>query len=242
MRMQGWYYPGTAKPCSRSFMRESTKPSRAELGNLLRTSREQLNPFALGMYSSRRRRTRGLRREEVAELAGIGVDRYIPLEQGRDVNPSSTTIDALARALRLQPAEHAHLRALTRGTEQQPFTRETVPQTLRHIVETLEQPAYVTGRRWDVLAWNAAAADLFTDFGAVCKATATSCSTCLPTRVPADYSAQAGRVKLNAWSRSFAATMTFGQPTERFSTWKDASLRNAPSFPPGGRSMTSENQ
>jgi hypothetical protein len=79
----------------------------------------------------RRRRTPGLRREEVAELAGIGVDWYIRLEQGRTVSPSVATIDALARALRLGKAEHKHLRALTQDTDRRAFVAETVPAAVR---------------------------------------------------------------------------------------------------------------
>ena len=88
-------------------------PRRSEFGDFLRSRREKLTPKAVGLPPGRRRRTAGLRREEVAELAGIGVDWYIRLEQGRTVSPSVTTIDALARALRLSKAEHAHLRALS---------------------------------------------------------------------------------------------------------------------------------
>ena len=72
-----------------------------ELGYFLRSRRQKLTPKLNGAQAGRRRRTPGLRREEVAELAGIGVDWYIRLEQGRSVSPSATTIDALARALRL---------------------------------------------------------------------------------------------------------------------------------------------
>lgn len=136
-------------------------PSRNELGDFLRSRRAKLTPKAVGLPQGRRRRTAGLRREEVAELAGIGVDWYIRLEQGRSISPSTTTVDALARALRLNKAEHAHLRALTRPPERRAFTREVVPDTLRRVVESLNQPAYVTGRRWDVLAWNAAADKIF---------------------------------------------------------------------------------
>ncbi|SKA32293.1 Helix-turn-helix domain-containing protein [Enhydrobacter aerosaccus] len=132
-----------------------------ELGNFLRSRRERLSPKAIGLPSGRRRRTVGLRREEVAELAGIGVDWYVRLEQGRTVNPSVTTIDALARALRLSKVEHAHLRALARDADRRPFVREQVPEAMRRVVESLNQPAYVTGRRWDVLAWNKAAAEIF---------------------------------------------------------------------------------
>lgn len=97
----------------------------------------------------------------MAELAGISVDWYIRLEQGRSVNPSAATIDAIAAALRLTSAEHAHLRALTRLGNRRPFARELVPDTIRRTVEQLGTPAYVTGRRWDVLAWNTAADDIF---------------------------------------------------------------------------------
>src|SRR4030095_1295196 len=119
-----------------------------------------LSPKALGLAPGRRRRTPGLRREEVAELAGIGFDWYIRLEQGRSVSPSATTIDALARALRLGKAEHAHLRALTQGGDRRPFVPDVVRDAARRTVETLNLPAYVTGRRWDVLAWNKAADDI----------------------------------------------------------------------------------
>jgi transcriptional regulator with XRE-family HTH domain len=143
--------------------------SRSGLGDFLRSRREKLSPEAVGLANGRRRRTPGLRREEVAELAGIGVDWYIRLEQGRTVSPSVTTIDALARALRLSKVEHAHLRALARNSDRRAFARESVPDAIRRLVESLDQPAYVTGRRWDVLAWNAAAADIFTDFGALAE-------------------------------------------------------------------------
>lgn len=138
---------------------------RSEFGDFLRSRREKLRPQAVGLPSGRRRRTPGLRREEVAELAGIGVDWYIRLEQGRAVRPSVATIDALARALRLGAVDDAHLRALARNADHRAFSRECVPATVRRLVESLDQPAYVTGRRWDVLAWNAAATAIFTDFG-----------------------------------------------------------------------------
>ena len=95
-------------------MDEDLRPSRAELGDFLRARREQLDPGGIGIAKGRRRRTPGLRREEVAERAGIGIDWYVRLEQGRDVRPSATTVDALARALRLNAVEHTHLKALAR--------------------------------------------------------------------------------------------------------------------------------
>ncbi len=143
----------------------TTHPSRSEFGDFLRSRREKLRPETVGLPSGRRRRTPGLRREEVAELADIGVDWYIRLEQGRAVNPSVATIEALARALRLGEVDYAHLRALARHADHRAFSRECVPAMVRRLVERLDQPAYVTGRRWDILAWNAAATAIFTDFG-----------------------------------------------------------------------------
>ncbi len=138
--------------------------SRDELGAFLRSRREKLVPDLLSLRNGRRRRTPGLRREEIAERAGIGIDWYIRLEQGRTVSPSTTTIDALAKALRLTKVEHTHLRALAQKKNHPAFSRETVPETIRRMVESLTHPAYITGRRWDVLVWNKAAAEIFTDF------------------------------------------------------------------------------
>ncbi len=143
--------------------------SRNELGDFLRSRREKLVPDCLVPGNGRRRRTPGLRREEVAERAGIGIDWYVRLEQGRAVSPSATTIDALAEALRLGKVEHAHLRALARHPGRPAFSRETVPGGLRRLVETLNHPAYITGRRWDLLAWNDAAAEFLDDFNGIAE-------------------------------------------------------------------------
>jgi transcriptional regulator with XRE-family HTH domain len=134
---------------------------RRELGDFLRARRGRLSPESVGLPHRRQRRTPGLRREEVAELAGIGVDWYVRLEQGRPVTPSVSTIDALARALRLTELEHQHLRALAGGGGPKPFQPETAPPALLHLLDSLAQPAYVTGRRRDLVAWNAAAAEIF---------------------------------------------------------------------------------
>lgn len=134
---------------------------RSELGDFLRSRRQRLHPESVGLPATRRRRTPGLRREEVAELAGIGIDWYVRLEQGRDVNPSLTTIDSLARALKLGKAEHGHLRALARHGDARAFAKEMVPGPIRHLIDSLPHPAYITGRRWDVLAWNKAAEEIF---------------------------------------------------------------------------------
>src|ERR1700686_2652496 len=103
-------------------------PSRSEFGDFLRSRRAKLKRKSVGLPDGRRGRTPGLRRQEVAELAGIGVDWYIRLEQGRAVSPSVMTIDALARALRLSKVEHGHLRALARNADRRAFSRESVPE------------------------------------------------------------------------------------------------------------------
>ena len=134
---------------------------RTELGDFLRSRRQKLSPESVGLPGGRKRRTPGLRREEVAELAGIGMDWYGRLEQGRNVTPSAATVNSLAQALRLSPPEHAHLRALAQNTARPPLVRESVPEPLRRLVESLDQPAYIASRRWDLLLWNTAAAEIF---------------------------------------------------------------------------------
>ncbi len=134
---------------------------RRALGDFLRARRGRLSPESVGLPRRRQRRTPGLHREEVAEIAGIGVDWYIRLEQGRPVTPSAGTVDAVARALRLTELEHQHLRALAGGGGHRPFQPETAPLSLLRLLESLIQPAYVTGRRRDLVAWNEAAEDIF---------------------------------------------------------------------------------
>ena len=101
----------------------------------------------------------------MAQRAGISAEWYVKLEQGRAVSPSAETVEALGRALRLDRIELAHLRSLAAAGGRQPFRRETTPDVLRRIVASLPEPAYLTGQRFDVLAWNDAAAALFGDFG-----------------------------------------------------------------------------
>ena len=132
------------------------KPSHNALGDFLRSRRERLDPAALGLPKLRRR-TPGLRREEVAALAGIGADWYLRLEQGRSTTPSAATVDALGRALQLTTTELDHLRALARVNRPPSFTSEHVPPPVARMIASLGVPAYVTGRRLDVLAWNRAA-------------------------------------------------------------------------------------
>ncbi|WP_419827542.1 helix-turn-helix transcriptional regulator [Sphingomonas sp.] len=134
---------------------------RKALGDFLRSRRHRLDPVVLGLSGTRRRRTPGLRREEVAERAGISCEWYVKLEQGRNVSASAETMAALARALVLDDDETAHLRKLAVWNSAEAFDSETVPDIVAAIVRSLPEPAYVTGLRWDVLTWNAAADELF---------------------------------------------------------------------------------
>lgn len=139
----------------------------SELGAFLRSRRARLKPADVGLPPGVRRRTTGLRREEVAQLAGVGTTWYTWLEQGRNINPSVHVIEAVARALRLNPAERRYLFALTRAEEPPPLpSSEIVSDHLRRVIGNLEPlPAYITGATWNVLAWNKTASALFNDFG-----------------------------------------------------------------------------
>jgi transcriptional regulator with XRE-family HTH domain len=122
--------------------------------------RERKSPASVGLRTNGRRRTPGLRREEVSQLAGVGLSWYTWLEQGRDVTPSASVLDAVARVLGLTPAERDHLFDLAGVPVPQnagPYPAETPPE-LAEIVRGLEpNPAYLLGPRTDVLAWNAGA-------------------------------------------------------------------------------------
>ena len=145
------------------------------LGEFLRTRRSHLRPedIALPDFGGRRR-VAGLRREEIAQLAGVSVDYYTRMEQGRVPNPSPAVLDALAHALRLDQDESAHLHRLTRAqvTARTASRRPAPPQRVRPMLQRLldelsDLPAMVMGRRMEVLAWNAAAAALFGDYAAL---------------------------------------------------------------------------
>jgi transcriptional regulator with XRE-family HTH domain len=140
---------------------------RRELADFLRTRRAALTPRDVGLPEGGRRRTPGLRREEVAQLAGVGTTWYTWLEQARDVRASRSVLEAVGDALRLTPAEHRHLMLLGRGEEVEPEAGpvdEAVSGTLRRLIANLgANPAYLLGRRWDYLAWNDAMAEVFGD-------------------------------------------------------------------------------
>jgi transcriptional regulator with XRE-family HTH domain len=145
----------------------SESAKRREFGAFLRSRRTRLTPNDVGLNPGPRRRTPGLRREEVAQLAGVGTTWYTWLEQGRDVTPSSEVLCALADALRLDGAERQYLFQLTRSQAAEIGLpgRPEVAQPLRRMLRTLtDQPAYILGRRWDVLCWNRASEVVFGDY------------------------------------------------------------------------------
>jgi transcriptional regulator with XRE-family HTH domain len=146
---------------------------RGELGEFLRSRRARLNPAEVGLpdYGGRRR-VPGLRREELALLAGVSVDHYVRLEQGRTLQFSEEVLDAVARALQLDATEREHLYRLARPDYSQVYqgTGKREPQQVRPGLRRLldsatDVPAYIVGLGSDVLAWNPLAAALLTDFG-----------------------------------------------------------------------------
>ncbi len=142
---------------------------RAELSEFLRTRRARLKPRDVGLPDhGRHRRVPGLRREELAQLAGVSVAYYTRLEQGNGRNVSAEVLDAIARALRLTDAEHNHLTHLAKPKQhkkRQAARPQQVRGPLRELLDTLDGvPAYITGRRSDLLCWNRMAAAVFGDW------------------------------------------------------------------------------
>jgi transcriptional regulator with XRE-family HTH domain len=139
---------------------------RAELNEFLRSRRARLRPEDLGVPTfGRRRRVPGLRREELAQLAGVSVAYYTRLEQGNGQNVSAEVLGSIARALRLSESERDHLFHLAKpqpvGNGQPPQHQHVRPDVVELIDSLDGAPAYVWGRRGDVLAWNKAAAAVF---------------------------------------------------------------------------------
>jgi transcriptional regulator with XRE-family HTH domain len=136
---------------------------RAELGKFLRTRRARLLPADFDLPAGSRRRTPGLRREELALLAGVGVSWYTWLEQGREINVSTQVLDALARTLRLDRAERWHMYVLAEAVPVAVSTgRCSVTEAITEILHTLDPlPAVVINTRFDILAENDAYRDLF---------------------------------------------------------------------------------
>jgi len=136
---------------------------RRELASFLRSRRERLHPDDVGLATFGRRRTPGLRREEVAQLAGVGVTWYTWLEQGRDINVSVQVLEALARTLRFDRHERAHLLALAgAGAGGSTATHRTVPDGVLAVLAQLgSAPAVVMNARRDLLAYNDAYERIF---------------------------------------------------------------------------------
>jgi transcriptional regulator with XRE-family HTH domain len=148
------------------------------IGDYLRARREQVQPDEVGLTDNGRRRVRGLRRDELAMLAGISTEYYTRLEQGRDQHPSAQVLDAVARALGLDDDGRAHLHQLARpapGRKAAPRRPDRVGASLQQLLDSWTQtPAYVQGRHLDVLASNAIAralSPMFVPGGNVLRAT-----------------------------------------------------------------------
>jgi transcriptional regulator with XRE-family HTH domain len=138
--------------------------SRAELSDFLVSRRARLTPTDVGLPDGGRRRTKGLRREEVASLAGIGLTWYTWFEQGREIRVSPDFLENVARALRLSGAERRHLFALLDRENAPAATvpeRKVTPAQQRMIDGMPHYPAYYRTARWDVIAWNKPASRLF---------------------------------------------------------------------------------
>lgn len=140
------------------------------LADFLRAARSRLTPQAAGLPEDSRRRVQGLRREELAMLAGVSVDYYTRLEQGRSKSASAEVIDALADALGLEDAERAHMHTLARPVaprRRRALQHQRVHPATRSLLDTLNgalRPAFVLGRRLDILGHNELAGRLIADF------------------------------------------------------------------------------
>ncbi|MCU1502281.1 MAG: transcriptional regulator [Ilumatobacteraceae bacterium] len=148
------------------------RAERAELADFLRARREQLRPQDVGLRDAGRRRTPGLRREEVATLAGVSIDYLVRLEQGRDIHPSAAVIAALADALQLDEPERHHLAKLALiGSNRElcpatsPLVVDVVPTVELLLERLLPTPAFVVGPAKDVLSFNSAWATLVRPLG-----------------------------------------------------------------------------
>ncbi len=146
-----------------------TQIRRHELAVFLRSRRERITPEQVGLPRGRRRRTPGLRREEVAQLSAVGVTWYTWLEQARDIQVSVQVLDALARTLRLDAGERAHLFQLAGSTDPTPAAEcPSVTPALRRMLRELEPiPACIQNSRYDILAYNRTYARLLGDLDAV---------------------------------------------------------------------------
>lgn len=138
-----------------------------ELADFLKTRRAKILPSQVGLSSEMRRRTPGLRREEVAQLAGIGISWYTWLEQGRTIHVSAQVIESLSKVLLLDKQERIHLYLLANQPlpVDTPVNQQPVNPVLQHLLDSLiYSPSLITDQRWNVIAWNRAASLLLGDF------------------------------------------------------------------------------
>ena len=146
------------------MIERSLSRTRNELSEFLTRHRKKLTPGDVGLPSHGSRRTPGLRREEVAALAGVGLTWYTWFEQGRDIQVSEKFLLSVAYALKLDDAECSHLFLLAHQRPPPPQAHQltSVTPLIQQLMDDLTtKPAYVLNLRWDVIAWNAAADDLF---------------------------------------------------------------------------------
>ncbi len=140
-------------------------PRKKELSHFLHTYRSHLQPTDVGLPNGKRRRTPGLRREEVAMLANVGLTWYTKLEQGKNISVSTQVINGIAQALKLNEYEKRHLLALA-GLPIPPSVQSThsLPVKFQLALDKFDPyPAYIINNRWDVIAWNKSVAQLYTD-------------------------------------------------------------------------------
>lgn len=159
---------GAARPTGVAPPRDDAA-RRAELAAFLRSRRERITPEQVGLPRGARRRTPGLRREEVAHLGAVGVTWYTWLEQGRDIHVSPQVLDAVARALLLDRAERSHLFALAGAVDPVPGKECTgVSRALRQVLDQLAPfPAVIQNSRFDILAYNSTYGQLMCDLDAL---------------------------------------------------------------------------
>lgn len=138
-------------------------PRRTELAAFLRSRRERISPEDVGLPPGPRRRTAGLRREELAQLAGVGVTWYTWLEQGRPINVSVQVLDAVSRTLMLDQVERAHLFRLAEvpGVASASTCEIPLPDSVQDVLDAIATPACVVTDRFDLLAWNDMYATVF---------------------------------------------------------------------------------
>jgi transcriptional regulator with XRE-family HTH domain len=161
--------PAAGRPEVRAVRPSEAYLRRRELGAFLRSRRERLAPADVGLPEGGRRRTPGLRREEVASLAGVGMSWYTWLEQGRDINASEQVLESIARTLLLDPHERAHLFTLAgAAVPGQAADSQVVSPEIRAVLDQLDPfPAFVTNGRYDLLAYNRAYTVLIGDLDAL---------------------------------------------------------------------------